>query len=123
MLFRSIADRVAVMYLGKIVEIGQVDEVFDRPVHPYTQALLSAVPLPDPRKERGRVRIVLEGDMPSPANPPAGCRFHSRCPRYAQLPDEQARRRCLDESPALLGQAGGGDHLGACHYATPASVL
>ena len=125
---RHIADRVAVMYLGRIVEIGDVDVVFDRPAHPYTQALLSAIPLPDPVKERRRQRIVLEGDLPSPANPPSGCRFRTRCQKFAKELDDAQRQRCIDESPALIDHDGGqdregGDRLAACHYATPASVL
>jgi peptide/nickel transport system ATP-binding protein len=120
---RHIADRVAVMYLGRIVEIGGVDEVFDRPAHPYTQALLSAIPLPDPRKERQRRRIVLQGDLPSPADPPSGCRFRTRCQKFAHELDDSARRLCIDEPPALLARTGTPDHLDACHYATPSSVL
>jgi peptide/nickel transport system ATP-binding protein len=114
---RHIADRVAVMYLGRIVEIGEVDAVFDRPSHPYTQALLSAIPLPDPRKERQRRRIVLKGDLPSPANPPSGCRFRTRCQKFANELDEAARQLCIDQSPPLLNRTGGADHLDACHYA------
>ena len=117
---RHIADRVAVMYLGKIVEIGEVNRVFDRPAHPYTQALLSAIPLPDPHKERQRRRILLEGDLPSPANPPSGCRFRTRCPKFATL-DEGRAARCIDEEPALLRQEA--DHLAACHYAEAEEVV
>ncbi|HTL03819.1 MAG TPA: ABC transporter ATP-binding protein [Vicinamibacterales bacterium] len=120
---RHIADRVAVMYLGRIVEIGAVDEVFERPAHPYTQALLSAIPLPDPRKERQRRRIVLHGDLPSPADPPSGCHFRTRCQKFAHELDDASRQLCIAESPQLLGRTGGADHLEACHYAIPSSVL
>ena len=120
---RHIADRIAVMYLGRIVEIGDVGEVFDRPAHPYTQALLSAIPLPDPRKERQRRRIVLQGDQPSPADPPSGCRFRTRCQKFALELDDSARRLCIDQSPSLLPRTGSPDHLDACHYASPANVL
>jgi oligopeptide/dipeptide ABC transporter ATP-binding protein len=104
---RQIAHRVAVMYLGRIAEIGPTDEILTRPRHPYTQALLSAVPEPDPARQRQR--IVLNGDLPSPSNPPSGCRFHTRC--FHPLRD----RRCVEESPVLrpLGEA-----LVACHYAS-----
>jgi peptide/nickel transport system ATP-binding protein len=120
---RHIADRVAVMYLGRIVESGDVDDVFEQPAHPYTQALLSAVPVPDPRKERRRKRIVLEGDLPSPLDPPSGCRFRTRCPRFAGELGEEDRRRCIDEPPALVPRSGGQDHLNACHFSKPSSVL
>jgi oligopeptide/dipeptide ABC transporter ATP-binding protein len=120
---RHIANRVAVMYLGKIAEIGDVDEVFERPAHPYTQALLSAIPLPDPVRERQRRRIVLEGDLPNPADPPSGCPFRTRCQKFAgELTDEQ-RRLCIEQMPPLLPRTGGADHLDACHYAQPTTVL
>jgi peptide/nickel transport system ATP-binding protein len=120
---RHIANRVAVMYLGRLAEIGDVHEVFDRPAHPYTQALLSAIPLPDPRKERQRRRIVLQGDLPSPSDPPSGCHFRTRCQRFASNLNESERRLCIDEPPALLARTGSPDHLDACHYATPDPVL
>jgi peptide/nickel transport system ATP-binding protein len=117
---RHIADRVAVMYLGKIVEIGDVHSVFETPRHPYTQALLSAIPIPDPHKERTRHRIVLDGDLPSPANPPQGCRFVSRCPVYATLtPDE--KKRCEGSHPDLVSEAA--DHKVACYYPRPLRII
>ncbi len=120
---RYLADRVAVMYLGRFVEIGEINEVFDRPAHPYTQALLSAIPLPDPRRERARRRIVLQGDIPSPSDPPSGCRFRTRCQKFANELSDVARARCINESPALLPKTGHPDRLDACHYATPSSVV
>ncbi|WP_308259236.1 ABC transporter ATP-binding protein [Pseudonocardia sp. H11422] len=118
---RHIADRVAVMYLGRIVEIGGVDAVFTRPQHPYTQALISAIPIPDPQVERGRERILLTGDLPSPVDPPAGCRFRSRCPLFAEL-DEHRRQVCVRDDPALRAAHDGSgapapDHGIACHHA------
>ena len=121
---RHIADRVAIMYLGKIAEIGEVNQVFGLPAHPYTQALLSAIPLPDPRKERARRRIILKGDLPSPADPPSGCRFRTRCQKFANELTEQERKRCVDEEPILIVQGGpDADHLAACHYAQGYAVL
>ena len=97
---RQIADTVAVMYLGRIVESGDVGDVFARPHHPYTQALMSAVPIPDPEAERTRVRILLDGDLPSPTDEISGCNFHGRCPLYKIL-DPSRQERCLTEDPQL----------------------
>jgi oligopeptide transport system ATP-binding protein len=104
---RYIADRVAVMYLGRVVELAPRSTIFDAPAHPYTRALMSAVPVPDPVRERQRQRIVLTGDVPSPADPPPGCPFHTRCPRVQD--------RCRVERP-LLRPVGAGDQLAACHF-------
>jgi peptide/nickel transport system ATP-binding protein len=97
---RHISNRVAVMYLGKIVEIGEVDRVFDNPRHPYTRALLSAIPVPDPRLERTRERIILQGDLPSPLDAPKGCNFATRCPVYAALPAAK-QEKCRTLEPPL----------------------
>ena len=110
---RHISDRIAVMYLGKIVEIGEVEEVYNAPVHPYTQALMSAIPIPDPQTERTRERIMLSGDLPSPADPPSGCKFRTRCPLYQTL-SESDQQRCRDVVPEL--RSFGVDHKAACHY-------
>ncbi len=118
---RHIADRVAVMYLGKIVEIGDVASVYDHPTHPYTQALLSAIPIPDPVKERSRTRILLTGDLPSPANPPSGCKFRTRCFKIGTLTEAQ-QQRCVSEMPALLPVIGP-DHTSACHYNEERAVV
>lgn len=119
---RHIADRVAVMYLGVIVETGDVEEVFNRPEHPYTQALLSAIPVPDPNLERSRHRILLSGDLPSPANPPSGCRFRTRCPLFKSM-SEDMQQICIDKKPELEAPPGSTDLLTACHYPKPLDVF
>ena len=119
---RHIADRVAVMYLGKIVEIGPADQLFERPLHPYTQALISAIPIPDPRRERERERILVQGDVPSPANPPSGCRFRTRCPLFLTL-SQGDQQRCINEEPLLIDRGLGPGHPAACHYAKVQKVI
>jgi oligopeptide/dipeptide ABC transporter ATP-binding protein len=118
---KHISDRVAVMYLGRIIEIAARDELFERPAHPYTQALLSAIPLPDPRRERARQRIIISGDVPSPANPPSGCRFRTRCQKFANELSDGQRELCMTVDPQLEDRGAG--HLNACHYAEATKVL
>jgi oligopeptide/dipeptide ABC transporter ATP-binding protein len=106
---RHVSDRVALMYLGKVVEIAPVEDIYVKARHPYANALLSAVPVPDPKKSAERERIILVGDVPSPINPPSGCRFHPRCPK--------AQQRCVDEEPELLSRLGDPpEHRAACHF-------
>jgi oligopeptide transport system ATP-binding protein len=113
---RHISDRVGVMYLGKIVEIGDENQIYSRPTHPYTQALLSAVPMPDPTKRDSREQIVLTGDVPSPANPPPACRFHTRCWKAQEI--------CSIEEPLLVARPDGESaHDSACHFAEPRVVV
>jgi oligopeptide/dipeptide ABC transporter ATP-binding protein len=110
---RHLCDRVAVMYLGRIVEIGDNDDIYERPAHPYTQALLAATPYPDPRVQRRRERIVMMGELPSPAAPPPGCRFHTRCWKATEL--------CAREQPPLADPGIG--HAVACHYPEVVDVI
>ncbi|RKS07086.1 peptide/nickel transport system ATP-binding protein [Nocardiopsis sp. Huas11] len=118
---RHIADRVAVMYLGKIVETGTTEGMFGAPAHPYTQALISAIPIPDPVKERTRERIIVTGDVPSPSDPPSGCRFRTRCPKFAGQLSEAERVRCVQEPPELLDRGTG--HRDACHYSQVVELI
>ncbi|WP_117214351.1 ABC transporter ATP-binding protein [Allorhizocola rhizosphaerae] len=111
---RHIADRVAVMYLGKVVELGKDTEIYDHPTHPYTQALLSAVPVPDPTLRGHRDQIVLQGDVPSPANPPSGCRFRTRCWKAQEI--------CATQEPALEPRDKS-PHPSACHFAEERDVI
>jgi oligopeptide/dipeptide ABC transporter ATP-binding protein len=103
---RQVSDRIAVMYLGKIVELSPAEELYRRPIHPYTEALLSAIPIPDPDRNEQRTRTILEGDVPSPLSPPPGCRFHPRCPYATEI--------CRTEEPLLVDHGGG--RLAACHH-------
>jgi oligopeptide transport system ATP-binding protein len=113
---RHISNRVGVMYLGKLVELGDEDQIYSRPTHPYTQALLSAVPLPDPTMRNIREQIVLTGDVPSPANPPPACRFHTRCWKAQEI--------CSIDEPLLVERPDGESaHVSACHFAEPRVIV
>jgi len=103
---RHFSDQIAVMYLGKFMEVSPAAELYRKPIHPYTEALLSAIPIPDPRENRDRQRLVVSGEPPNPILPPPGCRFHTRCPRATEI--------CAEEEPPLAEYAGG--HLAACHH-------
>jgi oligopeptide/dipeptide ABC transporter ATP-binding protein len=111
---RHVADRIAVMYLGKIVELADRDELYATPKHPYTHALLSAVPIPDPKIEKRRQRVILSGDLPSPINIPSGCRFHTRCPMAQQI--------CREVEPAFQAKEGR-EHYAACHFSEEVSPV
>ncbi len=103
---RHVSDRIAVMYLGKLMELSPAEELYTKPIHPYTSALLSAIPIPDPRENRSRERVVVGGEPPNPINPPSGCVFHTRCPRATEV--------CREVEPPLAAYANG--HLAACHH-------
>ncbi|MGI8652013.1 MAG: ABC transporter ATP-binding protein [Geodermatophilaceae bacterium] len=118
---RHISDRIAVMYLGWIIEIATTDDLFNKPSHPYTQALLSAIPIPDPRRERARKRIIITGDVPSPANPPSGCRFRTRCQKFRDVLSGSPQSKCIEEEPELVDRGTG--HPAACHYAEAIQVI
>ena len=103
---RHVSDQIAVMYLGKVMELSPARELYSKPIHPYTEALLAAIPIPDPRENRARERTVIGGEPPNPINPPSGCRFHTRCPRATEI--------CSTAEPPLAEYPGG--HLAACHH-------
>jgi oligopeptide/dipeptide ABC transporter ATP-binding protein len=103
---RHVSDRIAVMYLGKLMELSPAEELYRKPIHPYTSALLSAIPIPDPKENRARDRMVVSGEPPNPIDPPSGCVFHPRCPRATEV--------CKTVEPPLVHYANG--HLAACHH-------
>jgi peptide/nickel transport system ATP-binding protein len=102
---RHVSDRIIVMYLGKVMEVSPSEELYHKPIHPYTTALLGAIPIPDPRENRERSRPIVRGEPPSPVRPPSGCRFHTRCPRATDI--------CKQVEPQLTAY---GEHLAACHH-------
>jgi peptide/nickel transport system ATP-binding protein len=116
---------VAVMYLGKIVELGERKQIYENPGHPYTQALLSAIPLPDPEREVARKRVILTGDVPSPANPPSGCRFRTRCWLKRELEDGGVdTSACVEQEPLLeIRPSTEVDHPVACHFTRKREVV
>jgi oligopeptide/dipeptide ABC transporter ATP-binding protein len=103
---RHVSDRIVVMYLGKLMEIAPAEELYTKPIHPYTSVLLGAIPIPDPKQNRARERVVVTGEPPNPISPPPGCRFHTRCPRATEI--------CRTVEPQLTEYPGG--HLAACHH-------
>ncbi|WP_051299609.1 ABC transporter ATP-binding protein [Arthrobacter castelli] len=111
---RHLTNRIAVMYLGQVIELGEVEQVFNHPTHPYTHALLSAAPIPDPEVERNRERVMLSGDLPSPSEPNVGCPFTSRCPKYRDVLADEDRKQCDEVEPQLVGTEA--EHRQACHY-------
>jgi oligopeptide/dipeptide ABC transporter ATP-binding protein len=122
---RHISDSVAVMYLGKIVELARADDLYEHPGHPYTEALLSAVPVPDPIRQRARERILLPGDLPSPVNPPPACRFHTRCWHKQQLEESGVDTQICEQQEPLLGihSSREASHLVACHFTETRAVV
>ena len=109
---RHVSDRIAVMYLGKLMELSPGEELYTKPIHPYTSALLAAIPIPDPEQNRRRERVVVSGEPPNPINPPSGCVFHPRCPRATEI--------CREVEPPLARYSNG--HLAACHHPLNVSV-
>jgi len=103
---KYLSDRIGVMYLGKLVELGTGDQIYRRPAHPYTEALIKTIPLPDPAAERAKTEVGIRGELPSPVDPPSGCRFRTRCPI--------AQEKCAEEEPLL--RSFGSGHMAACHF-------
>jgi len=118
---RHICDRVAVMYLGRLAEIADRDALYERPLHPYTRALMAAVPIPDPTVARKRGSVRLTGELPSPSNPPSGCVFHTRCPKYQEVLGDASKMLCRSEIPVLEEKEPG--HRAACHFPETAPMV